>query len=367
MTGYDRCFNDYRDGDTRTAGPYVTSLSRQVSSRIGQLLLVSIGMIMLPLSASFGEDNAQWFSLRNHNPFLQVYGLPAFQDATLAADGEVKYRVSLDVVNHADASKTEIESIILDGESYFLALSMQYGATRWLELGIDLPLVAHTDGFLDNAIESWHDLWGLSNSRRGGPSNQLRFFYDNPMISSYELTSPSFGIGDVQLTAAVPLSKSSDPGVGALVLRSSIKLPTGDDEMLRGSGAFDFSLGIYTSRSAVLVERDLDFSGFAGVLFPGEGEILPALQRSAVAFGGAGATWRITDRFSIGSQIYAQDAYHDADLREIGGCSVQLALGGTYRFPRQRVSFVFALVEDVISNGTPDFALHFSVRGYGGR
>ncbi len=50
----------------------------------------------------------------------------------------------------------------------------------------------------------------------------------------------------------------------------------------------------------------------------------------------------------------------------LGGSSVQLALGGTYRFPRQRLSFVFSLVEDVISNGTPDFALHFSVRGYGG-
>jgi len=345
----------------------VSVLSRQVRDRIGQLLLVIVGLIVLSGSAGAADDDQQWVSLRNHNPFLQLYGLPTFQDATLTADGVVKYRVSLDVVNHADASKTETESITLDGESYFLALSMQYGATRWLELGIDLPLVAHAEGFLDNRIEGWHDLWGLSNSRRGGPSNQLRFSYDNPAVSSYELTSRSIGIGDVQLTAAVPLIKSSDPGAGALALRSTIKLPTGDEEMLRGSGAFDFSVGIYASRSVVFAERDLDFSGFAGVLLPGEGEIFPALQRSAVAFGGAGATWRMTDRFSIGSQIYAQDSYHDADLREIGGSSVQLALSGTYRLPRQRTSFVFALVEDVISNGTPDFALHFSVRGYGGR
>jgi hypothetical protein len=344
----------------------VSVLARQVRDRIGQLLLVIVALIVAPATASCGTEDEEWIPLRNHNPFLQVYGLPPFQDAVLAADGEIRYRVSLDVVNHADASEAETESITLDGESYFLALSMQYGVTHWLELGIDLPLVAHADGFLDNGIEGWHDFWGLSNSRRDGPSNQLRFSYDNPAVSSYELTSQSFGIGDVQLTAAVPLIKSGDPGGGALALRSSIKLPTGDEEVLRGSGAFDFSLGIYGSTFAVLGERDLDFSGFAGVLFPGEGDIFPALQRSAVAFGGAGATWRMTDRFSIGSQIYAQDSYHDADLREIGGSSVQIALAGAYRFPRQRVSFVFALVEDVISNGTPDFALHFSVHGFGG-
>lgn len=339
--------------------------SRQICARVGQLWLVIAGLVVLQSSPGYCEDDAQWFPLRNNNPFLQIYGLPPFQGGTLAADGELEYSVSLDIVNHADARQLETESITLDGESYFLALSARYGATRWLELGIDLPLVAHADGFLDNAIESWHDLWGLSNSRRNGPSNQLRFFYDGPMASSYELTSQSFGIGDVQLTAAVPLKRSGDPGAGALALRSSIKLPTGDDEKLRGSGAFDLSVGIYASKSAVLAKRDLDFSGFAGVLLPGEGEIFPAIQRSAVAFGGGGATLRITDRFSIGSQIYAQDAYHDSDLREIGGSSVQLALGGTYRFPRQRVSFVFSLVEDVISNGTPDFALHLSIRSYG--
>lgn len=342
-------------------------LSRVDFNRIGRLMPVILALIILPLSASSAEDGQQWFSLRNQNPFLQLYGLPPFQDGTLASGGELKYGVGLDVVNHADAREIETESIILDGESYFLGLSLRYGATRWLELGIDLPLVAHTDGFLDNAIEGWHDLWGLSNSRRGRPSNQLRFFYDNPMISSYELISQSFGIGDVQLTAAVPLRKSGDPGATALALRSSIKLPTGDEQTLRGSGAIDFSMGIYASRSAAFAGLDLNFSGFAGVLLPGEGELFPALQRSEVAFGGAGATWQMTDRLSIGSQIYAQDAYHYSDLREIGGSSVQLALGGMYRFPRQRVSFVFALVEDVISNGTPDFALHFSVHGYGGK
>ncbi len=342
-------------------------LSRDIRSRPGCLLLVIIGLVIQPISASCNEGDAQWFPLRSHNPFLHVYGLPPFQDGTLAADGRTKYSVSLDIANHADAGQTETESIIIDGESYFLAMAFRFGATRWLELGIDMPFVAHTDGFLDNAIEGWHDLLGISNTRRSGPGNQLSFLYESQAFSSYELTSQSFGIGDIQLTAAIPLMRSNDQSGSAFALRSSLKLPTGDKETLRGSGAFDFSLGFYATDFATFAKRDLRFSGFAGVLLPGKGDIFPALQHSTVAFGGVGATWRMTDQFSIAAQTYVQDAYLDSDLDEIGGSSVQFALGGTYQFSSRPVTLAIALVEDVFSDATADVALHVSARGYGGK
>ena len=336
--------------------------SRQVCRQIGQVLLVTAGLVVLPLPASSSEHDTQWFALRNHNPFLQVYGLPIFQDGTLAADGELRYSVGLDIANHADAGQAADESIVIDGESYFLALSLRYGTSRGMELGIDLPLLTHTAGILDNAIEDWHDLWSLSNSKRHGPSNQLNFSYENQAFSSYELTSQSFGIGDVQLTAAVPLKKPNAQSDSAFALRSSLKLPTGDEDTLRGSGAIGFSLGLYASDFATFGKRDFRFSGFAGVLLPGKGDIFPSLQRSAVAFGGFGATWQMTDKFSVTAQTHIQGSYLDSELDEIGGGSVQLAFGGTYRFPRQRSSLTFALVEDGFSDTTTDVAFHISVR-----
>lgn len=322
-------------------------------------------MCLLP-PANSADTDEQWFALRNHNPFLQIFGLPPFQDGTLTPKGDFRYAISLDVANHADASETATESIVLDGETYALGLSLRYGATSRLELGIDIPLIAHSDGILDDAIESWHDLWGMSNSKRSGPGNQLRFFYENPAMPTYEQTSPSFGLGDLQLTAAVPLKKPDNRNKSALAIRSSVKVPTGDAKTLRGSGAFDLSLGLYAADFAILPNHELRFSGFAGVLLPGEGDILPALQRSAIAFGGLGATWQLNEGFSIKVQTYAQGAYLDSDLDEIGGSSVQLALGGTYRNPRRRFSLAFALVEDVFSDATADVALHLSLRRYGG-
>jgi len=291
-------------------------------------LLVIAGPIILPSPADSSEHDAQWFPLRNHNPFLQVYGLPIFQDGTLTADGELRYSVSLDMANHADQGQAANESIIIDGETYSLALSLRYGTSRGLELGVDLPLLMHTDGIFDNAIESWHDFLGHSNSKRSGPANRLNFNYENQALRSYELTSQSFGIGDVQLTAAVPLVKSNAQSDSAFTLRSNLKFPTGDEDTLRGSGAIDFSLGLYASEVTTFANRDLRFSGFAGVLLPGKGDIFPALQRSLVAFGG---------------------------------------VGGTYRIPRQRLSLAFALIENMFADATSDVALHVSVRWSGGK
>ena len=341
-------------------------LSRQGSTRGGQLLLAIIGLVVLPVSAICDDRETQWFPLQNNNPFLQVYGLPRFQGGTLVADGEFQYSVGLDIANHADAGTTDTESIIFDGESYFLSFSGRYGVSQWLELGIDVPLVWHSDGNFDNVIESWHDLWGMSNSKRSGPANQLRFFYDSASGSDYELTEQSYGIGDIQLTAAVPIKRPSATSGSALALRSSVKIPTGEVITLRGSGAIDFSLGLFASNFGVLANRELQFTGFAGVLLPGEGDLFGTLQRSAVAFGGIGASWQLTDRFSVAAQTNAQGPYLKSDLDEIGGKSVQLAIGGSYRFPVKRVELAFSLVEDVFSDATADVALHFSVRGYGG-
>jgi len=227
-------------------------------------------------------------------------------------------------------------------------------------------LVSHTDGVFDKAIESWHDLWGLSNTKRRGPPNQLRFNYENPLASNFELIRPSTGIGDVQVHASIPIKRSNARGNSAIALRSSIEIPTGDTRTLRGSGAFDFSLGLYATDFTTLAKRGLQFSGFIGVLLPGEGDLFPAIERSAVAFGGVGAKWQLTDKFGIAAQTYAQGSYLESELDEIGDPSVQLALGGTYRFPKKRFELAFAIVEDIIADPTADIGFHFSVRVYGG-
>jgi hypothetical protein len=150
-------------------------------------------------------------------------------------------------------------------------------------------------------------------------------------------------------------------------MRFSVKLPTGDSADLHGSGATDAAVGLYAQDSGTLLGKDFAYLGFAGVLALGDGDILTEQQRSAVPYGGVAATWHATEQFGITGQLQAQGAYIDSDLDELGGSSIQLAVGGIYRFPRHGVSLRFALVEDVISDATPDFAVHLAIHLSGGR
>ena len=333
------------------------SLSRPNIERI----VLFIGLIVALPMALAAEHGG---SLRNQNPLLQIFGLPPFQSARLAAADSLEYTVSFDIVSHAEIGSNPLESIAMDGESYFLTLSLRRGFGDRLELGIDVPFVAHAGGFLDNAIENWHDLLGLSNSKRRGADDQLAFRYTNAGQTLYELNSTTSSIGDIQLTAALPLRKGDPTEPLSVSVRSSVKLPTGSASELSGSGAADFSLGLYASNRYTFRQRDLDISAFAGILLLGDGDILAGLQNSSVPYGGVAASLWLADRFAVSTQLQVEGPYYDSDLEELGGASAQLAVGFDYRLSGERTSLHFSITEDIASGTTttPDFGVHFAIR-----
>ena len=323
------------------------------------LRLLIFYALLVPLSGHTESLSAGGYALRNQNPFLQIYGLPTFQSADLAAYGRNTWNLSLDIANHADFGDTDIENFSIDGETYFLTLSMRRRINDRLELGFDLPLVSHTDGFMDDMIEGWHDIFGMSNTKRKGPSNQLAFLYQRDGVDLYALDSPASGVGDLQLTAAMPIRPRID-GKTRLTIRSSLKLPTGDPDKLLGSGGTDFAIGLYATSNRTLFNRPLDLHGFVGGLALGDSDVLPSLQNDVVAFGGAAASWHWTERFALTTQLYGQSAYYDSDVEELGGSSMQLAVGADIAL-RNRSLLRLAVVEDVSANATTDFAVHISI------
>lgn len=342
-------------------------LSRRFCIPAARRILLATGLFLYPLAATAGSGIAEGFALRNQNPFLQIFGLPTFQSAALAEPGMFDYELSFDIANHADNGDNDREDFVVDGETYFLTLSLRRRVTEKLEFGVDVPFIAHDDGFLDNGIESWHDTFGMSNTKRRGPSNVLEFRYvlDGELL--FGLDTPASGLGDIQVTAAMQLREGSENSGSALTLRSSVKLPTGDEQELLGSGAMDFSVGLYAANSHTLFNRAFDVSGFGGVLLLGDSDILGDLQRTAVPFGGMAASWHATDRLALMAQVYVQGDYINSELEELGGESIQLGVGGVYRWPEQAVSLKVAIVEDFLANATTDFGMHFSIGWEGGR
>jgi len=325
------------------------------------------GIVLLATLINTAAADEYSFAIRNHNPFLNIFGLPPFQGAALVSDGEIDYGVFLDMASHGESNLSPDETIVIDGESYIGAMSWRYGVSPRLEVGFDLPVVSHTGGSFDHAIENWHDIIGASNSKRSGPRDQLRLFYNGPQTEPYELVSPDYGLGDIQLTAAIPLIRNPEPDDRAISLRAALKLPTGDSETLLGSGATDLSIGLYVSDLATIASQDFGLSGFAGALLLGDGDVLPEIQKRSVGYGGFATTWHATERFNITAQIYYQSAYFDSDLYEIGESSLQVVLGGAYRFKASRYSLSFAIVEETRADAVTDFAVHLALRAHARR
>lgn len=326
-----------------------------------------IALTLLSSSVPIPAAGVDVFELRNQHPFLHIYGLPPFQQATLLERGKSDYTVALSIVNNAEIKDAETESIVLDGETYFADFKFRRRIHERLEIGVDVPLVKHSKGALDRFIYDWHDFWGISNSKRGPPHNQLDYSYENNGSVQQQITTSSFGVGDVQLSAAMPLIAGDDAGARHVTLRFSLKLPTGDSDDVHGSGALDAALGVYAQESLQLFGREFAYLGFAGLLGLGDGDVLARQQRNVVPYGGLAATWHATGRFGITAQLQAQGAYIDSDLDELGGSTIQLAVGGIYRWPAQGITVDFALVEDLISDATPDFGLYLGVHIAGGR
>lgn len=321
---------------------------RPISSIVFLLFCVAI-------SAQADEQPSDAFPLRNHNPFLQIFGLPSFQTHAIAAEGAWDFSFSLDIANDADDADRLGERLIIDAESRVLNLSLRRRVGDRFELGIDVPHVRHSGGSLDSVIFDFHDLVGLPNSNRDGPQDQYRLLFERQGVVLFDTSSPSSGVGDVQISAALKLEK--------VTLRAAVKAPTGDPDKLTGSGAADLSLGAYAGGTTNLFDRTLSYSGFLGVLALGDGEILPDLQRSAVPYGGAALRWQATPRFALATQLYVQGPYFGADLDELGGSTFQLAFGADLRL--KRTFLRFAIAEDIAAGAAPDFALHLSIRSFG--
>ena len=318
--------------------------------------LFAVMLCCVPLSAQADEHLVDAFPIRNHNPFLQIFGLPAFQTDELVDADKTDFGINYDVANDADDADRLGERLVIDSESQVLSISVRRRVGERFEFGIDVPYVRHSEGFLDSVIYNFHDAVGLPNSTRDGPDDQYRLFFERQGEVLFDTDVPTSGLGDIQISAAMRLGKAT--------LRAAVKAPTGDPDKLTGSGATDLSLGIYGGSATSLLNRTLSYSGFAGVLALGDGEVMPGLQRSAVPYVGAALRWQATQRFALATQLYIQGPYFDASLDELGGTTFQLAFGADFRL--RRALLRFAIVEDIAAGAAPDFALHLSFRSFGG-
>lgn len=302
------------------------------------------------------------FNTRNQSPLVQIFGLPAAGNAVLAPRGQGEFHVMLDHASNFVDEGTPTEQIVLDGETTRLTLGGRYGFTRNMEIGVEIPYVYHSGGFLDGFIINYHDLFGFPQGGRDqAPRNRLLYQYRRDGVDKLKVDSSGGGLGDIALMAGLQLYNDAAQYPRAVALRASVKLPTGDSSSLYGSGSTDVSLWITAADAFELpIGRGAVF-GAAGLMVMSNGNVLPDQQVDHVGFGSIGAGWKPLSWIAFKVQMDAHTPfYRDSDLKSLSANAAQLLIGGTLGLS-ERTSLDIAVSEDIVTKTAPDVAFHFNV------
>lgn len=298
------------------------------------------------------------FQVRNFSPTALVHGLSIAETPHLLPAGATSLKTSFDLANNSSLSTRTNEGILLDGESYIATLGMRYGLSDTLQLGIDLPWVWHSEGFMDGFISDWHNFFGLPNGDRDELQNdQLNYLYYRDGKEHLNLQDETNGFGDLRLQLAWQF-KATDQS--AFTLQTQLKAPTGNANKLTGSEAWDLSLALSAQRDFPLGKGQGALWGGFGVSWLGDGEVLEDEVEDYAASGWMGAGWVPLNWLALKLQIDSHTALYDSNLTELGDPAVILTMGGTLALGEKTLLDI-GVGEDLNVNASPDVTFHFQL------
>ena len=316
---------------------------------------------LLPQGPAFASDLEAPFPTANRSPLLLPVGLPDAGSAAVLPTGTVALRTTLEIANtsiYEPSLCSDGCSLALDGETTRLAIGARRGFGDGWEASLFVPLLRHSGGFLDPAIEEWHDVFGLPNGDRDSyPQDQLLYQY-RPGSGGVAISDTVTGVGDLQLGVARRLGDR-------FALRGQLKLPSGDADDLTGSGGTDLALSLHFSSNGNRADnhraRRLYAHLSGGVVLREDGDLLPSAQERWIGFGSATVGWRASERWHLKVQLDAHSAAWDSPREALGDPSAQLVVGASALLGRSWV-LDLAFSEDIVVERSPDIVFQAGLR-----
>lgn len=243
----------------------------------------------------------------------------------------------------------------LDMEVTELNLRLKKNIKDFLEVGVDIPIVSFSSGFMDGFINSYHETFGFPDyGRSSRPDNE--FLYDlrrdgAPVVDG---RGGRITIGDIRLSLKKPILYG-DP---AISIKGDLEFPTGDAKDGYGNGSIDAGI-------AILFDKNLGSKVKTyvnvGAVFPGDLKGHKTVDLREYLYGGAGIEAHLLKNFNVLVQVLMQGSpYPETDIAAIDRPAVLLSLGGRYIFGKNSLELSFT--EDTNTSGAPDFTLNFSYK-----
>jgi hypothetical protein len=309
----------------------------------------SLVLCLALLAGRTAAQEAEPFRVRNLNPLAAIFGLPAWDTVRPG----VHARATAEIANHYRFSARGADRLLLDGETLRTTLSLSYGFSERWTIGAELPYFQVTGGQLDDLIDGWHSAFGLPDGGRNNrPEGAVLFELGDAQGPFFGFDRRARGLGDVQLKVARTL------GAGhRFTLQGTLKLPTGDEDVLAGSGSADVGITLLHQREITVGDRAGSFYWGAGVLHAGDPERIEFAAESTVSTGILGGSLQIGPRFGVKAQLDFHGPFFNSPLEEIGEKAI-LATAGAWFRAGSRSLLEFAIVEDLEVSTAPDVVIH---------
>ena len=300
-------------------------------------------------SASYGFDGP--LQARNQFPLFLYLNTPYLESASI--ENSFSAGLSYSSINLVES--TSEWDIGLDMEITELNLRFRKNIGDFIELGIELPILSFSSGFMDGFLESYHDAFGFPDyGRSNRPDNEFLYEVRRNRDLVVKGKNGHIGIGDIRLTLKKPLL-NSDP---AISIKGDIELPTGDAKAGYGNGSIDAGI-------AVLMDKKLSeyFKSYLniGAVFPGNLRGHEEITLREFLYGGAAIEASFWKNISLIVQVFVQGSpFPKTDISSVDRLAVLLSLGGRYSSGNN--NFEFSLTEDPNTSGAPDFTLNLSFK-----
>ena len=287
----------------------------------------------------------------NQLPFQQIFGIPSLDNSPLTEAGDWRFSIVTNISNTYEFDGFD-EEIAVDGETHRFSLLVNYAVRNNLQLGVEVPYVKHSGGFLDDFIYEWHDFFNQpQNGRDKDESDEILFEYKNSDGDEFGIDSTESGIGDVRLNVAYsrPLQNNR-----ALIYSAEVKLPTGDFDKLTGSGGTDVSVGVTINDPHSLAKSNITLFGGLAAMYLGDIDSdLSGDQYNFAMVARAGFGWQALKKLQLKLQFDGHTPLYDSELEEMGDPSLQIVIGGSLLFTED-VYLDLAITEDIIVETAPD-------------
>jgi len=342
--------------NSRTCPAYTFFYEGSTINRTFKFSLFAI-ILLMPIYSAEAADIRAFYNI-NQLPFKQIFGLPSLDNSPLTETGKLRLNIITNISNTFDISAVTHDMIATDVETLQASLVLSYAVRNNWQLGIELPYIRHSEGFLDDFIYDWHDFFNMpQNGRMKENSDQLQIFYLPAQGDFFALSDPVSGIGDIRLNSAYSRPWNNR----AFIFSTELKLPTGDFDKLTGSGGLDVSAGLTINDPYSLGKYNITlFGGLAGVFLGDIDGDMSAIQNNFAFAGRAGIGWQVSRLFQLKLQVNALTPLYDSDIRELGYPALQLIIGGSLTFADDAY-LDFSIAEDINTFTAADVAFQLAL------